>query len=62
MKADEKWVPIVFTMASAVGVVGTAVLTAKCTTKAEKILSQSRTKYGVTTIWYTEVSKFCQTI
>ena len=46
MKADAKWVPIVFTMASAVGVVGTAVLTAKCTTKAEKILSQSRTKYG----------------
>lgn len=46
MKANVKLIPIVLTAASAVGVVATAVLTAKCTTKAEKILSRSRTKYG----------------
>lgn len=48
MKADAKWVPIVFTMASAVGVVATAVLTAKCTTKAEKMLAGRRENDGDT--------------
>lgn len=46
MKANVKWVPIVLTAASAVGVVATAVVTAKCTTKAERILSRTRTDYG----------------
>ena len=48
MKLTAKWVPIVFTMASAVGVEGTAVLTAKCTTKAEKMLAGRRENDGNT--------------
>lgn len=42
MKLTAKCVPIVLTVASAVGVVATAVLTAKCTTKAEKMLAGRR--------------------
>ena len=48
MKANAKWIPIVLTAASAVGVVGTAVLTAKCTTKAEKMLAGRRENDGNT--------------
>lgn len=48
MKANAKCIPIALTVASAVGVVATAVLTAKCTTKVEKMLDGLRENDGDT--------------
>lgn len=48
MKLTAKCVPIALTVASAVGVVTTAILTAKCATKAEKMLAGCRENDGDT--------------
>ena len=48
MKLTAKCIPIALTAVSAVGVVATAVLTAKCATKAEKILAGRRENDGNT--------------
>lgn len=48
MKLTVKFVPIALTVASAVGVVATAILTAKCATKAEKMLAGRRENDGDT--------------